>query len=144
MTRHLLAYRDARGIPLRTHIRGLPTFGHGPDDSRYRLIEDDDVAEALREHKRNGTRYFRYLSPDALEDALGDAEEAIEAVEAGEHDDILDMLLHAERNEFGDRVTVVEAIADRHEQLVTEAKLQANDDDTDRIDPADVAPGAVG
>lgn len=144
MSRHLLAYRQARGVPIRIRIRGLPPFGHGVDDARYRLIDDDEVAEELRDYGRNGTAYFRYLSPDELEDILGSAEEAVAAVKAGEYDDVLDMLIYAERNEFGNRVTVVEAIADRHEQLVTEAELQANDDDTDRIAPADVAPGTVG
>jgi hypothetical protein len=139
MAPHVFAYRRGPGIPYRILVRGLPPFGHGKSDQRYRLIDDDEVATQLLDHsRRQDVRLFRHLSPEDLEAALGSAADAAEAIEAGEHDDVLDLLLFAERNEFGTRVTVIDAIADRKTKL--EQQYQAGTAETDVLTPGDVAP----
>jgi hypothetical protein len=137
MPPHVLGYRRG-GVPSSIHIRGLPTFGHGVSDKQYRLIEDDETAAELREKERNGRPLFRHLSPEELTEALDSAKNAVDAIAAGEHDDVLDLLLFAERRAFSSRVTVIDAIAARHREL--EEQLQDDGDDSnDVLAPEDVA-----
>lgn len=134
----IFAYRRAPGVPFRHFSRGLPRFGHGNSDTRYRVVEDDEVAEELREKEtRHGAPYFRWIAPDHVEATLDESAEAtIGAIEAGEFDDVLDLLLFAEREAFGARVTVIDAIAERNRRL--EEELGENAEGERTIRPEDV------
>lgn len=139
MPPHVFAYRHAPGVPPKIRIRGLPSFGHGHGEVRYRLIEDDEVAAELRDHnRRQDPSLFRVIPPEDLEDTLDSASDAVDAIEAGEHDDVLDMLLFAERKAFGSRVTVIDAIRDRHRELEEQHRAES-DSSVSRLTPDDVA-----
>lgn len=113
MSPHAFALRPGG----RAFFANAPNFGHDADFEAYRLVKDDEAAATLREAERAGEPVFRYIEAEELEDTLSSADEAVEAIEAGEYDDVLDLLLFAERNEFGPRVTVTEAIADRSHKV---------------------------
>jgi len=142
MPPYVFALRRASGVPPKIAFRGDP-----PEfDLRrhpYRLIEDDEVAEYLRKKEHAGTPCFRHLSPEDVDEALESASEAVDAIEAGEYDDVLDMLLVAERRAFDARITVINAIADRRRALKEQLR---DEDDASRqtVAPADVAPHALG
>jgi hypothetical protein len=137
---HVFALRHAAGVPYRLTSRGLPGFGLGDYDKRYRLIEDEDVAADLREYNNDrNPSVFRHLSAEDVEAALGTAADAVDAIAAGEHDDVLDLLLFAERRAFSSRVTVIDAIGDRHRERIEQ--LHASEDvDGDILTPEDVTP----
>ena len=109
------------GIPALT-FRSGPSFGRRQalSESVYKLIEDEDTVARLKAKEVGGRSAFRYLEPDELETALGSAADAVEAIEAGEHDDVLDLLLFAEREVYDGRVTVIDAIADRNREIKEE------------------------
>jgi hypothetical protein len=143
MAPHAFAYRQARGVPYRLKIRGLPEFGHGNDDVRYRLVEDDKIAAALRkQNQQQDPALFRDVSAEDLDSALESASNAVDAIRNGEHDDILDLLLFAERRAFGNRVTIIEAITDRV-QAVEEQRQSDSGDISSVVTPEDIAPTAT-
>jgi hypothetical protein len=144
MPPHVFAYRRARGVPPRLNVRGLPNFGHGNDDRQYRLIEDDDLAAEIQEYdQERGTSLLRWIEADDLVAALDTAADAVDGIEAGKYDDVLDMLLYAEQEAFGARVTVIDAITDRRREL--EEQLREEDGAPDAtVAPADVAPWSLG
>lgn len=138
MPPHVFALRSAVGVPPRWYARGLPEFGHLPGDKPRRVIEDEETAVALLayDEERDGPRMFRHLSPDQLEEALGTAKEAVEPIEKGRYDDVLDLLLFAERELFGSRITVIQAI-DRRNREVIDQRTQ-NEADKDALTPDDI------
>lgn len=139
MPPHAFAYRGGQGVPSRIRSRALPIeAGVGPTDQRYHLIGNEDVAEQILEYDRNrdGPSLFRHLSPDELEETLGSAKEAVAAIEAGEVDRNLDLLLVAERNVYDGRVTVIEAIEARN-RVVIEQRAETGEDVT-TIQPEDI------
>jgi hypothetical protein len=140
---HVFAYRNARGVPFRLTIHDLPDFGHGHGDQRYRLIDDDEVAADLREYNQTReTPVFRHTAAADLEEVLDTAKDATAAIEAGEHDDVLDLLLYAERRAFDNRVTVIDAITERKRAI--EEQRQAADGSVERTtQPEDVTPAAL-
>lgn len=140
MAPHVFAYRRAPGVPPRIGIRGLPDFGHGQDDKRYRFIEDDDVAADLREYsQQRDTRLFRIIEADELAEVLETASGAVDAIESGEYDDVLDLLLLAEREVYDNRVTVIDAIGDRKREI--EEQRQVDSDDVETVlHPEEVTP----
>lgn len=143
MASHIFALRAAAGVPSKIKFRkdGVPEFSHR--EYPYRLIEDDDVAEFLRQKEGRHGPYFRHLSAEDLEAALASASDAVDAIAAGEYDDVLDLLLFAERREYGRRITVIEAIDDRQRAL--KEQLRDDGDETGgSINPADVAPRSLG
>jgi hypothetical protein len=118
------------GPPVWKNSEGLRFALDRPGDEwqRYRFV--DDHAECLAE-----TGHFERVSGDRLEDLLGGtAEEAADAVAAGQADDILDAVLVAERA-HDSRVTVLQAVMERSDQLATEnAQLQPHE----KIDPREI------
>lgn len=82
---------------------------HPQEAPEYRFV-DDEEAEYLER-----TGFFEVASGDRLETILGGtAEQAAEAIETGHADNILDLVLIAER-EGDDRTTVKDAIEERQE-----------------------------
>lgn len=144
MAPHVFVLRDVRGVPPTTAIRALNLrFGHGMVGDRYKTIEDDDVAAKLREYERDGTKYFRWLTADELEEALDTAEGAVDAIAAGEYDDDLDLLLFAEREVYDGRITVINAIDERRQELIEQRRAESGDSEVG-LSPTDVAPGFLG
>lgn len=127
----------------RVNFADAPAFGHGPNSTAYRLIEDGEAAARLRETTRAGEPAFRYIRADRLADALDTADDAIAAIKAGESDDNLDLLLFAERNEFGNRVTVIDAIADRKRE-VEQQRQAAGKESQYGLSLDEVAPESTG
>lgn len=120
-------------------VRDGPDFakpGKGPSENipQYRFMEGDRAVELGQ------TEYLDRVPASRLESILGDsAEAAIQAIENGQADDILDVVLFAER-ETDDRVTVLEAISNRHEQVKKQQERQDESADPRRsIRPEDVA-----
>jgi len=134
MSPHAFALRPGG----RMCFANAPNFGHRPDDEAYRLVESDDAAATLRQAERAGEPAFRYIDAEDLKETLGTADDAVEAIESGEYDDVLDLLLFAERNEFGPRVTVTEAIAARHREAA--ARRSGTDDGAQGLRHDDIAP----
>lgn len=135
----LFALREEPKVPPRIAHRLAPTFSTYESDEvpQYRLIEDDDTVKVLRDKNREDSPApFRHLSADELEDALGTASDAVDAIEAGEYDTVLDMLLFAEEHEFGNRSTVVDAIAARHREIVEQQKASTSE----TLRPSEVKP----
>jgi hypothetical protein len=136
MTAHLFALRPGAS---NFHIHRGPTFGHGPTDETYQFIDDEDHVEILKDKTApDGRPMFRWLSVEELDETLGAADEAVAAIKAGEYDEYLDLLLVAERKEYGNRVSVVDAIAERDREIEAE-RAQAGDTAPD-VTPADVQP----
>lgn len=126
--------------PIRYMSRSTPMFGRMPGDHRYRVIESEDVAESLREAKKDDRPYFTCITPEGLESSLdGTAEEAIEAIKSGSYDDVLDLLVHAEREVYGGRATVIGALAERFEELETPDEEEPG---APQLQPEDVARSA--
>lgn len=141
MAPHVFALNRRGPIPPTIAFSGAdaPTFVRGHGGQAYHLVEDDDAAAFLRQKERQGVPYFRDITAERLESVLESAEEAAAVIEAGEHDDELDLLLFAEREHFGPRVTVTDAIAARQETIERERQAQGGDEDVLSVD--DVAPG---
>jgi hypothetical protein len=136
MTEHLFALRAGAAD---IKIRGGPSFGHRHDDAAYRFVADEDHVDRLKEQTNRRDRpKFRWISTEKLDGVLESAEEAVAAIEAGEHDDVLDLLLVAERERYGNRVTVVDAIDDRAREI--QADREVSGGATADLSPADVAP----
>ncbi|WP_251341983.1 hypothetical protein [Haloplanus halophilus] len=137
---------DSAGVPHvfalrpggRYHLAEGPNFGHGVGDEAYRFVQDDEIAATLREAERAGESAFRYIRSRRLAEALDTADRAITAIETGEFDDVLDLVLFAERNEFANRVTVIDAIADRKTKV--EQQRQTQPGDTGGLSLDEVAP----
>lgn len=140
MSPHAFVLNQEDPIPTRVYHRDAPNFGYKRDDEAYHLVEDDETAAYLRGRKKAGTPFFRHIHADRLEDTLETAESAVDAIETGDFDDVLDLLLFAEREAYGHRVTVIDAIADRQREL---EEMRATDPDGDEgaLAPEDVAPG---
>ena len=137
MPRDLFKLRDA--APPRVHFAAdlVPDFHR--DGERYHFVEaEEEQLDYLAGKERAGRRYFEHVSEDDLDEALDSADEAIASIEAGECDAVLDMLLVAERREYGPRTTVIEAIQRRNKEIVE--KQDAVDDSRrgDRLDPDDI------
>jgi len=144
MPPHIVALRRAQGVPPSLTLRGLGlTFGYRRREEAYKLIEDPDIATKLEEYETSGgVRCFRSLTGDEVADVLDSASEAVEVITAGEYDDVLDLLLVAERRAYDNRVTVIDAIADRRRALIE----QRSEDDAGpapRLTPDEVAPGRI-
>lgn len=124
----------------------LPAFdrrGH-MHGTEYQLIEDPDVAEALRGKETNGKPDFQWLHPGAVEDALGSATSAAERILDGEFDDELHFLLVAERRLHGARVTVIDAIEERNRVLKEKLENSGHEDDEEAIAPNDIVSAGAG
>jgi len=115
----------------------LPKFHHRYDRApEYRLIHDPDVAAALKEKSEaNRLRIFFWMLPEDVDTALSSAKRAVEQIEAGEWDDVLHFLLFAEREHYGPRVTVLDAIENRHRVL---KERQAGTEAADVLEPNDI------
>ncbi|MBV0900169.1 hypothetical protein [Haloarcula salina] len=140
MSPHAFALRTGRRVPPTLHIRDLAEFGLESTEERYRLIDDDRLAADLREYDQNrNPSAFRDITAEDLDGILDSASGAASAIKAGDHDDVLDILVFAEREAYGDRVTVLDAISERKRELKRERF-----EDRDRVDsvlqPEDVAP----
>ena len=138
MSRDLFKLRAAPGVPSRAAFNAefVPMFDL--DGERYHFIEaEEEQLDYLAGKERAGRRYFEHVSEDDLDEALESAEEAIASIKAGEYDAVLDMLLVAERREYGPRTTVLEAIQRRNKEIVEQ---QTVDDSGrgDRLDPDDI------
>jgi len=146
MSPHVFALRRAGGVPPTIVFRWGPAPSFSRTGDPYRLVNDDEVAEFLQQKEQGGTDYFRYLAPEEVEEALDSAEEAADAVLAGEHDDILDLLLFAEREVYDGRGTVIGVINERRQQIIEQRRTkQAEDDSSENtVDPVDVAPETLG
>lgn len=116
---------------------GVEPFVHGDAEQGYQFIENGEFAEYLAEKRRAGRPMFDRVDGDRLDDVLDDAEAAVEAIEQGDVDDILDYVLYAERAEYGPRVTVVRAIEERNQAIVEERKADPGDA-LGGIDPTDM------
>ena len=103
-------------------------YSVGHDASKHPVfLAQDDIEEDLSRNEQ----LELVATGDRLEAILdGSVDDAIAAITAGECDDILDAVLHAER-ERADRSSVVSAIAERSDYLRT------------RTDPADETSIAV-
>ena len=139
MTEHLFSLRQGEsGVK----IRGGPSFGHGPNSTAYRFVAEKDHVETLKNKtNRNGDSIFRWLPGKALDAVLESADEAVDAIESGEYDAVLDLLLFAERERYGNRVSVVEGIDTRAREIQAE-RVESGDAGAD-ISPTDVAPNTV-
>lgn len=111
-----------------------PGKGAGDNIPQYRFIDSERAAE-LGQNK-----YLERVPANRLESILGDsAESAISAIENGQADDILDVVLFAER-ETNDRVTVLEALSDRHDHIKRSEGREGESADPRRaIQPRDIA-----
>jgi len=105
--------------------------------------QDDEVAADLREYNQTReTPVFRHIAAADLKEVLDTAKDATAAIEASEYDDVLDLLLYAERRAFDNRVTVIDAITERKRAL--EEQCQAADGSVERTTQAeDVTPAAL-
>jgi hypothetical protein len=105
--------------------------------------QDDEVAADLREYNQTReTPVFRHIAAADLKEVLDTAKDATAAIEASEYDDVLDLLLYAERRAFDNRVTVIDAITERKRAL--EEQCQAADGSVERTtQPEDVTPAAL-
>lgn len=141
MAPHVFALNRRGPIPptVAFSAADAPTFAHGDGGQAYHLVEDDDTAVLLRQKERKGVPYFRDITAERLESVLESAEEAAAAIEAGEHDDELDLLLFAERQHYGPRVTVTDAIDERQQAI--EREFQAEEAAANTLSVDDVAPG---
>jgi len=123
----------------RPHVKfhNGPSFGHGRNgDAPYQFIDDEDTVDLLKSKTDSrGNHVFRWVAAEKLEAVLDSAEDAVREIEAGEHDDVLDMVLVAERNRYGNRITVLDAISERQRQIEAEANP---DDPADTVTVADV------
>ena len=138
MPRDLFKLRAAGGVPSRAAFNAefVPMFDL--DGERYHFIEaEEDQLDYLAGKERAGRRYFDHLSEDDLDEALESADEAIASIEAGEYDAVLDMLLVAERREYGPRTTVLEAIQRRNKEIVQNQSVDGSRRG-DRLDPDDI------
>lgn len=123
---HLVKYLGGSSIYIRT-LGDDGRFGAGHRHPRYRLIDDDETFQELTEYESAGGKSFRGIPGAELEEALGSAKEAVETIAAGEHDGVLDMLLVAEREAFGNRVTVLDALVDRKRAIEAQRQAEAGD-----------------
>lgn len=123
---HAFVLREDGPIQSHYQMRDGPTFSSRRGESRYNLVHDDETAEYLRNLTDGGEKVFRHLHEEEIEEALETADDAVDAVESGEFDDTLDLLLFAEREAYGARVTVIEAIASRHRELVEQRQSNTN------------------
>jgi len=138
---HLFKLREGT-MPVYS-LRDAPTFAQ-PDSPQehpqYHFVSEDATIEGrdgeinVVDHlKKQGD--LQHIHPSRLEDLLdGPADQAIDAINAGEADDLLDCVLFAER-EHDDRATVVQAIAERNDELETQEAQQEN---LGALAPADV------
>ena len=136
MPRDLFKLRDT--APPRVHFAAdlVPNFHR--DGERYHFVEaGEEQLDFLAGKERAGRRYFDHLSEEELDEALESAEEAIASIKAGEYDAVLDMLLVAERREYGPRTTVLEAIQRRNKEIVQNQSVD-NSGRGDRLDPDDI------
>ena len=136
MPRDLFKLRDA--APPRVHFAAdlVPDFHR--DGERYHFVEaEEEQLDYLAGKERAGRRYFEHVSEEELDEALESADEAIASIEAGEYDAVLDMLLVAERREYGPRTTVLEAIQRRNKEIVQNQSVD-NSGRGDRLDPDDI------
>ena len=100
-------------------------IGKGVD---YTVIEDEEQADYVVENTNQPTSAF---GPDVHGDILeGRANEAAAEIRDGDHDAVLDVLLFAEQEIYGGRVTVIDAITARLGDL--EGKRAAESEDTAR------------
>lgn len=116
---------------------GVEPFVHGDAEQGYQFIENEEFAEYLAGKRRAGRPMFERVDGERLDDVLDDAEAAVEAIEQGDADDILDYVLYAERTEYGPRVTVVRAIEERNQAIVEERKADPGDA-LGGIDPTEI------
>ncbi|MFW6435549.1 MAG: hypothetical protein ACOCY1_04140 [Halovenus sp.] len=136
MSPHVFALRPGG----RKSFANAPNFGHAPDDEAYRLVEGDEAAATLREAERvPGEPAFRYIDAETVEETLSSADDAVDAINAGEFDDVLDLVLFAERNEFENRVTVIDAIGER-KRKIEQRRQTAGDGSAGSLGLEDVAP----
>ena len=138
MPRDLFKLRAAGGVPSRAAFNAdfIPLFDL--DGERYHFIEgDEEQLDVLAGKERAGRRYFEHLSEEELDEALDSADEAIASIEAGEYDAVLDMLLVAERREYGPRTTVLEAINRRNKEIVEKQNVDGSRRG-ERLDPDDI------
>lgn len=131
-------------VYMRDGAGGPPTFLHAGSglrwskkshESQYHFVENDDtVAYLLGEHD-----YLYHVPGDRLEDVLGgSSEDAIAAIEGGEVDDILNVVLWAE-GVLENRVTVLRAIAERSDKIESMIAQEEAEDDPAALTPGDVA-----
>lgn len=134
MTEYLFALRE--GHPGIKFHRGV-SFDHGRQGGdAVQFIQDEDTAERLKaKTDKFGSHLFRWVATSELEAVLDAAEDAATAIESGEHDGILDLLLAAEQKRYGPRVTVLDAISERARQIEAE---QDPDDPADSVSVAEV------
>ena len=134
MTAHVFMLRP--GAPPRVHFaNGVPNFGRDRGDEQFHVVESDDAAEILKSKERRGQPLFQWLTPDELDDALGSADEAVAHIKAGDHDGDLALLLFAEQQLYDNRVTVVDALAER--QRAREQEMSREERQT--VTPEDLA-----
>lgn len=131
---YLFALREGRA-GIKFH-RGV-SFDHGrTGGDPIQFIDDEDTAERLKNKTgKFGNHVFRWVATSELEAVLDSAEDAVSAIEAGEYDAVLDLLLAAEQKRYGPRVTVLDAISERSRQIEAESNP---DDPADSVTVADV------
>lgn len=139
MTGYLFGLRSSAS---RTKIHGGPVFGHRPRDETYQFIGDEETVEYLKEKTDlQGRHLFRWLSAEDMVEILESASDAADTIRSGDVDDVLDLLLFAERERYGNRVTVVDAIAERDREIQAE-QVQEDQAGAD-LSPADIRPGSA-
>ncbi|SEW20517.1 hypothetical protein [Halobacterium jilantaiense] len=131
---YLFALRE--GHPGIKFHRGV-SFDYGrTGGDPIQFIDDEDTVNRLKNKTdKSGNHVFRWVATSELEAVLDAADDAAAAIEAGEHDAILDLLLAAEQKRYGPRVTVLDAIGERSRQIEAESNP---DDLADSVTVADV------
>lgn len=131
----------------------LPAYGDlrlDGRDNQYAAVDDLDVAEHLMEKgavaggaaEYDTTRYA-WLEPGDLESALNrNVDDITEAVEAGEYDAILDLLVFAEQEVYDGRKTVLDALTERSD-AVAEAEEEEDVEDLLGVEDAGVDPSTI-
>lgn len=139
MTEHLFGLRAGAS---RIKISRGPSFGHGRRYETYQFIGDKEMVEYLKEKTdRQGRHLFRWLSTEEIHTLLESAEDAADTIRAGDVDNKLDLLLFAERDRYGNRVTVVDAIAERDREIEAEQMQSDRGRAEADLSPGDVRPG---
>lgn len=114
---------------------GIEMFKQSDRDAwgEYQFVSGD-AADYLKTKTYSGSPAFEWVDGEKVDSVLDSAEAAAKAIKEGDHDDILDLLLYAERQKYGSRTSVVEAIVSRNNELAREAEP----DETETITPSDI------
>lgn len=129
--------KDGVSGPLRYRSTGLGktwTKSRSGIGSQYHFVSDEDAVERLTEKKD----CLFHVPGERLEGVLGgSASDAIDSIESGEVDDILDVVLWAER-ESESRVTVLQAVGVRSDDIEAEIAREQAKSDPSAIDPGEI------